>query len=164
MNERADPAWERPGLADREGPLTEWQAAAQRYRLDFGWPAWAFEHTVWITARDVEALDVPGTLGERAMALLRDNDITPSVFAAPDPYGTRWVFLVVHNDHTRAQWTPRLAAVGVDHGWAGAALDLPPTRYDDHRLEWVAPPSLPLPELSTVAEAITRAGAVGPGR
>jgi hypothetical protein len=150
-------SWERPGLADREGPLTEWQAAAQTYRLDYRWPAFTLGRLVWLRTSQVEALDVPYPLGEHALNLFRSNGITPAVFTAPDLDGTRCVFLVNHRNP--AQWASadRLPGLDVRHVWAGAMLDLPPSQSDHGPLTWLTPPTSPLPEFAVVADTIISA-------
>ena len=139
--------------------MTDWQIAARRYRQEFGWPAWSSGRAVWVVTREIEALDLPEVLGRTVLAAMRTRRITPSVFAAPHPDRRRLVFLVVCRDHTRWRWSPRLAELGVDHLWAGVLLDLPPSEYDTFRLEWVIPPTRPLPEYSVIAEAIVDAAA-----
>lgn len=156
MNDRVDPP---SGRYRADEPLTDWQIAARRYQQEFGWPASASGHMVWVVTRQIEALDVPEPLGRRVLTMVNARGVVSSVFAAPYPQGGRLVFLVVRNDHTRWRWSPRLADLGVDHLWAGAVLDLPPSQYDTFRLEWIVPPSLPLPEYSVLAEAILDAAA-----
>lgn len=151
----------RPGLGDREGPLTECQTAAVDYQA-LGWSAAVFDTTVWVIAsHPVEALDVPDHLGPATLDLLRDNGITPCVFIAPDPEEIRQVFLVVRNDLTWPRYRAQLADLGVRHVWAGATLHLPPSEFSGRRLTWITAPSQPLPEFTTVAEAIIRAGDLG---
>jgi hypothetical protein len=149
--------WQRPGLADHEGPLTEWQAAARTYRLDQHWPAFTFGRLVWLRAEQSEALDVPEPLGVQVLNLLRGNDIEPVVFTAPDPVGIRWVFLGTRNTFAWPDLAERLP-LDVHHRWAGATVDLPPSESDHGRLTWITPPSAaPLPDLSVIADAIIRA-------
>lgn len=152
-------AWERPGLADREGPLTEWQAAAQRYRRDLNWPVHVRGQVVWLLTHEIEALDTPNALGAAAQNVLRSNNIMPTVFTASDSTGARRVFLARRTDLADLAYRPRLAEFGVEHVWAGATLDLPPSQIRDDRLNWVVGPSLPLPEFAVVSDAIIRAAA-----
>jgi hypothetical protein len=134
-------------------PLTRWQAAARRYRLDHDWPVFTFGRLVWLRTGRVEALDVSDALGNGTLNLLRANDIEPVVFTAPDLDGARWVFL-----GTRRAWpevAARLPDLGVRHVWAGATLDLPPSDTGFGRLTWITPPSATaLPDLSVIADAL----------
>ena len=146
----------RPDLGDREGPLTEWQEAARFYRAVLGWPSGVFGTAVWVLAGyPVEALDAPEALSRCALTLLGDG--AGPVFEAPGDHGTRWVLLTRPRADDPSARAPELAGLGVEHLWAGATLDLPPSRFGTHRLRWINSADTPVPAFTTVAAAIIQA-------
>lgn len=149
----------RPGLGDREGPLSEWQTAAQRYRIELGWPVYTYDRFVWLLTDEIEALDVPAPLGAGTLTLLWDTGIEPTVFRVPDPHDARHVFLIHRAGLAGLDYRLRLAELGVLHLWAHTTLDLPPSQFHDYRLAWLAGPAVPLPDFTSVAQAIIRSAA-----
>lgn len=140
----------RLGIGTREGPQTEFDAAAQSYQDDYGWTVGVYRTGVWlVSGRGIDALDMPRTLGERVRAAL---GVSVPLFESPDDHGVRWVFLV--GSHT-APLLPELTGQDVDHVQAGRCVDLPPSRFGPHRLRWITSPlGVPVPDFTTVAHAV----------
>lgn len=143
----------RLGIGTLEGPQTEYETAAQSYQDDFGWTVGVYRTGVWlVTGREVDVLDMPRQLGERARTML---DAPIPLFESPDDHGVRWGFLVT--PHAGAV-VPELAEFGVDHVRAGRSVDLPPSRFGRHQLRWITRPLVaPVLPFSAVAEAALRA-------
>jgi hypothetical protein len=134
-------------------------STAAVYYERLGWRAGVFRSTVWVVAsRPVEALDLPEDLGRRAMDLLRTGGVQVPLFHAPDRTGHRWVFLTGRRDPDWYALASRLAELGVEHSWAGATLDLPPSQVGETQLSWLLPPvSAALPPFAIVARAVLKA-------
>jgi hypothetical protein len=102
--------------------------------------------------RGIDALDMPGELGERVQAVT--NHSVP-LFESPDSNGMRWVLLVA--PHT-APAVPGMSGLDVDHIRDGRCVDLPPSRFGPHRLCWInAPDGLSVPDFATVVHTILQA-------
>lgn len=142
----------RLGIGVREGPQTEFEAAAQSYQDDHGWTVGVYRTGVWlVSGRGVDALDMPSRLGERVRTALGDS---VPLFESPDDHGMRWVFLV--ESHT-ALPLPELTGQDVDHVRAGRCVDLPPSRFGPHQLRWITEPGAPVPDFTTVVHAVVQA-------
>ncbi|WP_144065457.1 hypothetical protein [Lentzea albidocapillata] len=139
----------RLGLGVREGPQTEFEAAAQSYQDEYGWTVGVYRTGVWlVSGREIDALDMPRKLGERARTALGDS---VPLFESPDDHGVRWVFLVVSH---AGPPLPEVAEQGVDHVGAGRCVDLPPSRFGLHRLRWITEPGgVEVPDFTTVTHA-----------
>lgn len=144
----------RLGIGTREGPQTEYEAAAQSYQDEHGWAVGVYRSGVWLmSGRGVDALDMPRALGERVRVALDDS---APLFESPDDHGVRWVFLVSPNTGAAR---PELAELGVDHVRAGRCVDLPPSRFGQHRLRWLTGPAgVSVPDFTAVAHAALSAG------
>ncbi|RAS61293.1 hypothetical protein C8D87_110241 [Lentzea atacamensis] len=142
----------RLGIGVREGPQTEFEAAAQSYQDDHGWTVGMYRTGVWlVSGRGVDALDMPSKLGERVRTALGDS---VPLFESSDDHGVRWVFLVVSH---AGPTLPELTELGVDHVRAGRCVDLPPSRFGPHRLRWISEPGAPVPDFATVVHAVLQA-------
>lgn len=138
----------RPGIGTGEGPLTEYEAAAQSYQDDHGWTVGVYGTGVWlVTGGEIEALDMPKELGRRVWTAL---DVPVPLFESPDDHGVRWVFPVA--PHTGGD-VSELAGLDVDHVRSGRSVDLPPSRFGRHRLGWITGPGI-MPSFDTVLHAI----------
>ena len=141
------------GIGGIEGRQTEVQAAAQSYQDELGWTVGVYGAGVWLVAgREVEALDVPRELGSRAWNLL---DQSVPVFESSDDHAVRWTFITTpHIGPT----LPELAVRGVDHIRSGRSIDLPPSRFGQHRLRWITTPiPAQVSSFNAVADAVLRA-------
>lgn len=137
----------RLGIGVREGPQTEFEAAAQSYQDDYAWTVGVYRSGVWlVSGHGIDALDMPRTLGERVRTALGNP---APLFESPDDHGVRWVFLVMSHTGPTA---PELTEQGVDHVQVGRCVDLPPSRFGTHRLRWITRPVASLvPDFTTVA-------------
>lgn len=140
----------RLGIGVREGPQTEFEAAAQSYQDEYGWTVGVYRTGVWlVSGREIDALDMPRKLGEQVRTALGDSI---PLFESPDDHGVRWVFLVVPH---AGPPLPEVAEQGIDHVRAGRCVDLPPSRFAPHRLRWITEPrGVPVPDFTTVARAV----------
>lgn len=111
----------RLGLGVREGPQTEFEAAAQSYQDEYGWTVGVYRTGVWlVSGREIDALDMPRKLGERARTALGDS---VPLFESPDDHGVRWVFLVVsHAALLFRRWPNRASIMS---GPGGASICRP---------------------------------------
>ncbi|MDX8145026.1 hypothetical protein SK854_23150 [Lentzea sp. BCCO 10_0061] len=139
----------RLGIGVREGPQTEFEAAAQSYQDEYGWTVGVFRAGVWLVSGcGIDALDMPKKLGEQVRTALGD---TVPLFESPDDHGVRWVFLVLSH---AGPPLPEIAEQGIDHVLAGRCVDLPPSQFGTHRLRWITEPGgVQVPDFTTVAHA-----------
>ena len=158
---------DRPGMRDREGPLTIYQAAALDYQQRLGWWATARGTEVWASpGRPLEALNVPVDIARLAFAhLKRAGAATPIVYLPGSP--DRWLFLTQVGTAPVAE----IAAIFPFDGEIGYAhrgpsqhqrvswdIGLPPTRHaDGEPWSWVTPDDTPLAPLRLVVGAVLRA-------
>ncbi|OKI36903.1 hypothetical protein A6A25_20630 [Saccharothrix sp. CB00851] len=137
------------GLGRREGPLTEYEAAAQSYQDMYGWQVGVYGSGVWlVTGRQVEALDMPEGIGARLL-----DRIDAPVFESPHDDAVRWVVLV--KPHDASPIGTRSRHPDIDHVRSGRAVDLPPSRFGRHLVRWIVEPDLlTLPDFDAVLRAL----------
>jgi hypothetical protein len=126
------------------------QQATSLYR-QLGWSPGITGRLVWLRAgRVVDALELPRTVGQRALQLLPTE---APLFEVIDLARPRWVFLT----QPALGLIDTLSTLDVDHITGGRTLDLPPSQYSRCRLHWLTAPTVALPPFMTVADAIMRA-------
>jgi hypothetical protein len=132
-------------LVRREGPLTEYEAAAQSYEDNYGWQVGVYRTGVWlVTGQQVEALSLPEGLAARLL-----EGIAAPVFDSPDDNGVRWVVLT--KPHRQPPTGAGSRHPDIDHVHSGRAVDLPPSRFGRHLLRWIVhPESSALPDFDAV--------------
>jgi len=142
----------RLGIGTREGPQTEFEAAAQSYQDENGWTVGVYRSGVWlVSGRGIDALDMPSKFGERVLAAL---GVSVPLFESPDDHGVCWVFLV---GSQTGPPLPELTEQDIDHVQAGRCVDLPPSRFGPHRLRWITEPDAPVPDFATMVHAVLQA-------
>jgi len=158
----------RPGLGDRDGPLTHYQAAALDYRRRLGWWATARGSEVWTSpGHPLEALIVPVDIARSALIELWQAGASTPVARMPGPPAERWLFLT----QPGAVPVEEIAAIFPFDGEIGYAhrgparhqavswgIGLPPTRHPGSEpWSWITPDGTTLAPLLLVVGAVLRA-------
>ena len=123
-----------PGLGGRQGPVTEFQAAAGDYETRFGWPCNAYTEAVWLYLPHwMSAIDLRQPLADKVIDALPEP---APVVAHPD--GRRVIIARCFQPH-------EVHEPMIGHHHPRAMIDLPPSRLWIGTLTWHRPPCRDLP-------------------
>lgn len=149
----------RPGMGDREGPLTEYQAAAVAYRDVLGVPTFADARSVWLVVpADRAAISVAASLATAVADALHASGVDAPVIIRPDGHK---IFLCRCDPIACPRSAPSAGEVIVHLGYQ-CMVDLPPTPFPSGqavtRLAWLHAPELDAtwPSCGEVLDVIAR--------
>lgn len=149
----------RPAMGDREGPLTECQAAAAAYRDSLGLAVFADAHAVWLSVpADRAAISITAPWATAVFDALRAIGIDGPVIRRPDGH---LIFLCQCDPLICPQWPPPTEHAVIHLGYR-RMIDLPPSPFPPNQfvrhLEWLrAPePNTAWPSCREVMDVIVR--------
>ena len=149
----------RPAMGDREGPLTECQAAAMTYRDSLGLATFADAHAVWLSVpADRAVISITAAWADVVFDALHGRGIDGPVIGRPDGH---MMFLCQCDSVICPCWPPPTEHAVIHLGYR-CMIDLPPTPFPPNqfvrRLRWLrAPePNAAWPSCREVMDVIVR--------